>query len=105
MNANMDVLFRTEIPVEMQGRVYSARNSLQFFTIPVGYFLGGWLVDDVLEPWMAAQAAQSLPVWLFGQGKGSGAAALFFLNAALGVLTCLLFRKDRHIWALEGSPE
>ena len=97
MNANMDVLLRTEIPVEMQGRVYSARNSLQFFTIPVGYFLGGWLVDSVLEPWMAAQAAQSLPVWLFGQGKGSGAAALFLLNAALGVLTCLLFRKDRHI--------
>lgn len=30
MNANLDVLFRTRIPVEMQGRVYAARNSLQF---------------------------------------------------------------------------
>lgn len=30
MNANLDVLFRTRIPVEMQGRVYAARNSLPF---------------------------------------------------------------------------
>ena len=30
MNANLDVLFRTHIPVEMQGRVYAARNSLPF---------------------------------------------------------------------------
>lgn len=28
MNANLDVLFRTHIPVKMQGRVYAARNSL-----------------------------------------------------------------------------
>lgn len=45
MNANLDVLFRTHIPVKMQGRVYAARNSLQFFTIPLGYLLGGALVD------------------------------------------------------------
>ena len=30
MNANLDVLFRTRIPVKMQGRVYAARNSLPF---------------------------------------------------------------------------
>lgn len=40
LNANLDVLFRTRIPVEMQGHVYAARNSLQFFTIPLGYLLG-----------------------------------------------------------------
>lgn len=30
MNANLDVLFCTHIPVKMQGRVYAARNSLPF---------------------------------------------------------------------------
>lgn len=50
MNANMDVFFRNHIPLNMQGRVYSARNTLQFFTIPIGYFLGGFLVDKVFEP-------------------------------------------------------
>ncbi len=102
MNANMDVLFRSTIPLAMQGRVYAARNTLQFFTILVGYFLGGFLVDSVMEPFMASQATGSglLPA-LFGRGKGSGAALLFFLLAVAGTALCLLFRRDRHIWRLE----
>jgi len=102
MSANMDVLFRSYIPVEMQGRVYSARNALQFFTIPVGYLLGGVLIDSVLEPFMAEQSLESFPVLLFGSGKGSGAALLFFILAIVGVITCLIFRKDKYIWTLEG---
>lgn len=39
MNANLDVLFHTHIPVKMQGRVYATRNSLQFFTIHLGISL------------------------------------------------------------------
>ena len=103
MNANLDVVFRQRIPVEMQGRVYSARNTLQFFTIPIGYMLGGFLVDSVLEPLMAAQADNSLLVMLFGSGKGSGAACLFAILWIIGIGTCLVFRKDRHIWALEAQ--
>lgn len=101
MNANLDTLFRTTVPIPMQGRVYSARNTLQFFTIPVGYFLGGLLVDQVFEPLMASQRADSLLVKLLGSGKGAGAALLFLVIAFFGVLTCLVFRKDRHIWALD----
>ena len=101
MNANLDVLMRTSVPVEMQGRVFAARNTLQFFTIPIGYALGGWLVDCVFEPLMAAQPADGWLTALFGAVKGSGAAMLFFLIGLLGVATCLVFRKDRHIWSLE----
>lgn len=105
MNANLDVVMRTSIPLDMQGRVYSARNTLQFFTIPLGYVLGGWLTDAVFEPLMARAAVDSLPARIFGVGKGSGAAALFFLLAWLGVATCLVFRKDRHILALQVSEQ
>ncbi len=101
MNANLDVLFRTRIPIAMQGRVYAARNTLQFFTIPVGYLCGGVLVDQVFEPFLAAQGAGSLWVRLVGAGKGAGAALLFLALGVLGVLVCLPFRRDRHIWALE----
>jgi MFS family permease len=101
MGANMDALFRLKIPVEMQGRVYSARNTLQFFTIPLGYLTGGLLVDKVFEPFMATQPDGSLWLTLFGTGKGSGAAMLFFVIGFLGVLSCLPFRKDRHIRGLE----
>lgn len=101
MSANMDVLFRTKIPIEMQGRVYSARNTLQFFTIPVGYLCGGFLVDKVFEPFMAVQSLDSVYIALVGAGKGSGAALLFLVIGVFGALSCLPFRADRHIWKLE----
>lgn len=101
MNANMDVLFRNHIPISMQGRVFSARNTLQFFTIPLGYFLGGILVDRIFEPFMAARPGGSFLTAVFGSGKGSGAALLFFVIAFIGIITCLIFRKDPHIWELE----
>lgn len=91
MNANMDVIFRREIPVEMQGRVFSCRNTLQFFTIPLGLFLGGVLVDNVFEPLMAMQSEGSLLTDIFGYAKGSGAAFLFAVIGILGVAVCLVF--------------
>ncbi len=101
MSTNLEAIMRLHIPVRMQGRVYSVRNSLQFFTIPIGYFLGGFLVDKVFEPVMALQKDGSILVRLFGSGKGSGAALLFFVIAFAGILVCLYFRRDKHIWELE----
>lgn len=94
MNANMDVIFRTEIPPEMQGRVYSCRNTLQFFTIPLGFFAGGFLVDSVFEPLMKNLSSDSFLISLFGEGKGSGAAVLFFVIGIVGVGVCLGFWKE-----------
>lgn len=100
MNANLDAVLRLRTPVDMQGRVYSVRNSLQFFTIPLGYLLGGVLVDYVFEPAMAAWRGGLLTA-VFGSGKGSGAALFFFVLAFLGVGVCLYFRRSRALWALE----
>lgn len=100
MNANMDVLFRERIPVSMQGRVYAARNTFQFFTIPLGYIIGGFLVDKVFEPFMEKNNSVILSE-LFGTGKGSGAAFLFMFLAFAGIAVCLVFRKDKNIWKLE----
>lgn len=100
MSANYDVIFRSNVPKEMQGRVYSVRNSLQFFTIPVGYFLGGLLVDSVFEPFMTTVQSGILTV-LFGSGKGSGAAFLFFVIGIAGVLVCLFFRRVKAFKNLE----
>lgn len=40
MSTNLEAILRLTIPEEIQGRVFAARNSFQFFTIPMGYFLG-----------------------------------------------------------------
>lgn len=100
MNANLDVVLRLNTPVSMQGRVYSVRNSLQFFTIPLGYLLGGVLVDYVFEPAMAAWNSPLLTA-VFGSGKGSGAALFFFVLAFLGIGVCLFFRRTRALRELE----
>lgn len=104
MNANLSTINRLHIPVELQGRVFAARNTFQFFTIPLGYFLGGLLVDQVFEPIMSAQHSGIL-VTLFGRGKGSGAAFLFALLWLAGVAVCLIFRGDKHIWKLEQKED
>lgn len=78
------------------GRVFAARNSFQFFTVPVDYFLGGLLMDQVFEPIMAMQT-DGLLTRLFGSGKGRGAAFLFAVLWLMGIVVCMIFRADQHI--------
>lgn len=90
MNANLDVILRTAIPVELQGRVYACRNTFQFFTIPIGLFLGGFMVDKVCEPVMSSYGDLSVLKTLFGTGRGSGAALMMFILGVSGSLICII---------------
>lgn len=93
MSANLDVILRSSIPVEMQGRVYSCRNTLQFFTIPIGLFMGGFLIDHIFEPFMKNVSKDGILCMLFGTGKGAGAAVVMFLLGVMGITVCLLFGR------------
>lgn len=78
---------------------------LGWLPIPLGYLLGGALVDTVFEPFMAAQTPESLFCCLFGTGKGSGAAFLFLVLGFLGVAVCLCFRRSKPIRGLEANDK
>ena len=93
MSTNLEVIIRSTIPVDMQGRVYACRNTFQFFTIPIGFYLGGWLVDKVCEPYMSHLSEGHLLISLFGMGKGSGAGLLLFVLGIAGALICLVFQR------------
>ncbi len=93
MGANQNVIMRNSIPVELQGRVYACRNTLQFFTIPIGLTLGGFMVDEICEPFMAVQEAGGFLCKLFGSGKGAGAALMMFILGVAGVVLCLAYGK------------
>ena len=96
MGANLDVILRSSIPAEMQGRVYACRNSLQFFTIPIGGIAGGALIDRYFEPLMARQPDRSCLVSLFGSETGSGAAMLLAFLGFAGVAVCTVFTLLLH---------
>lgn len=93
MSTNLEVILRNSIPVELQGRVYACRNTLQFFTIPIGLFLGGFMVDDVCEPFMVRYGDSLILKTLFGAGKGSGAALMMFILGISGSLICILMGR------------
>lgn len=93
MDANLDVILRSNIPVKLQGRVYACRNTLQFFTIPIGLFLGGFMVDHVCEPFMNVYGDLSILKTLFGIGKGSGAALMMFILGVSGSFICIITGK------------
>lgn len=89
MAANQNVIMRNMIPLELQGRVYACRNTLQFFTIPIGLFLGGFFVDNICEPFMAWKSDSVFWTTLFGSGKGSGAALMMGILGVTGALLCI----------------
>ena len=87
MNVNMDILMREKVPMEMQGRVFSAKSTLQNFTIPPALLLGGLLADQVFEPFMLADSpAQQVLSGLFGMGKGAGIGLMFFIVGIAGMV-------------------
>ncbi len=95
LNANLTAVMRTNVPIEMQGRVFSARDTIQYSTIPVGLFVGGVLADYIFEPFMAvASPIQQVLIFVFGIGKGSGIAAMFFIVGVIGCISSFVCLKN-----------
>ena len=102
LTANMTTIMRTKVPIRMQGRVFSTRDTVQFITIPVGFFLGGVLADHVFEPFMLTPSRlQQLLSHLVGTGRGSGMALIFLITGTVGAAVSLISLKDKHYRELD----
>ena len=105
MNANMNTVMRESIPLEMQGRVFSAKSTLQNFTIPPALFLGGFLADHVFEPLMASDSpAQWLLSAFLGTGQGTGIGLMFLIVGIAGMLVSLT-RLRKPVYAVLDRTE
>ncbi len=84
-------IWQNRVPLDIQGRVFSAKNVIQIGSMPAGYLLAGWLADHVFEPAMAP-GGNLVDVfgWLVGTGPGAGMALMFAGTCILGTLTCLV---------------
>ncbi len=102
LNANLTTLMRTNVPKELQGRVFSTRDTLQYSTIPLGLFLGGYLADNVFEPFMGEPSSLSRFFSdLVGAGSGSGIAVMFLLTGIIGLIASLMAYTDKSYRVLD----
>ncbi len=82
-----EAIWQVRVPVEMQGRVFSAKNMIQVASMPLGYLASGYLADQVFEPAMAQGGSLAGTFgWLVGTGPGAGMGLMFIFTCALGVL-------------------
>lgn len=91
VNASNQAIWQSKVAPDLQGRVFSARRLIAWFTQPVAPIIGGVLADYVLEPaWRSGGLLPRTFGWLVGTGPGSGMGLLIvfcgLLMAAVGVV-------------------
>lgn len=102
LNANLTTIMRTNVPVEMQGRVFSTRDTFQYITIPIGLLAGGYMADHIFEPFMLGTSPlQHVLSRLVGTGKGSGIAVIFLITGIAGFAASLLANRDQAYKVLD----
>lgn len=91
-NASSQAIWQAKVPADIQGRVFSARRLISWFTGPAAPLIAGILADRVLEPLMggkgasASSAPPALLRALFGSGPGAGMALIISLGGLLSLV-------------------
>lgn len=100
--ANMEYFMRTKVPIEMQGKVFSARNTIQYATLPLGNLLCGILADRFFEPYMLETSKlQKIFQYFVGSGSGSGLALMYVFLGIIGFIGSLLFKINKNFKKLD----
>ncbi len=95
--ANMEYFMRTKVPLEVQGKVFSARNTIQYATLPIGNLLCGILADNFFEPYMLGRGyGQEFFHYFTGEGSGSGLALMYIFLGLIGFIGSFLFKKNKN---------
>ena len=83
-------IWQSKVAPDVQGRVFSARRLIAWFTNPISPIIAGTLADFVLEPAMkTASPLTSAFGWLVGTGSGAGMGLLLVVCGVLGALVGL----------------
>jgi MFS family permease len=92
------VILYNAIPKDMQGRVFSVRNAIQYSSIPIGILLGGYLADYIFEPFMKSNSAlANILRYIVGAGNGNGMAVMFLCTGVLGFVCSILSYGKKEI--------
>ncbi|MBC7876060.1 MAG: MFS transporter [Anaerolineales bacterium] len=90
VNASNQAIWQAKVAPDLQGRVFSARRLIAWFTNPISPLIAGSLADYVLEPAMQNDTVLSSTFgWLVGTGPGAGMGLLIIFCGLLGALVGL----------------
>lgn len=96
--AAQNVIMYEKVPEKMQGRIFAARNAIQFSSIPLGILLGGFLADYVFEPFMKSDnLIANVFSSIVGSGEGSGMAIMFLCTGISGFIISILSYQNKEI--------
>jgi len=84
INGSNQAIWQSKVAPDLQGRVFSARRLIAWFTNPISPIIGGTLADFVLEPALCTDSAlTSMFGWLVGTGPGAGMGLLIVICGVL----------------------
>lgn len=90
VNASNQAIWQSKVAPDLQGRVFSARRLIAWFTNPISPIIAGTLADYVLEPQMRVTSTLSETFGrLVGTGPGAGMGLLIFFCGFGGILAGL----------------
>lgn len=87
INSSNQAIWQAKVAADVQGRVFSARRLIAWFTNPISPIIAGTLADFVLEPALrGGSSSGGLFGRLVGVGPGAGMGLLMVCCGLLGVL-------------------
>ncbi|MFN2146519.1 MAG: MFS transporter [Anaerolineales bacterium] len=90
INTSNQAIWQAKVAPDLQGRVFSARRLIAWFTQPISPLIAGALADYVLEPRMMEGGSLSGTFgWLVGTGAGAGMGLVFVFTGVLAALVGL----------------
>ena len=102
INTSADVLIRTNIPKEKQGRVWGCVGTLSQLGYLLAYAVSGLLADFIFNPMLTENGILALTVGrVTGVGNGRGIGLMLIISGFMLVITAVVIGKLRYIRTLE----
>ncbi|HEY5730921.1 MAG TPA: MFS transporter [Anaerolineales bacterium] len=103
INTSNQAFWQSKVAPDLQGRVFSARRLIAWFTQPIAPIIAGTLADYVLEPAMRTESTLSVTFeGLVGTGPGAG---MGLLMVFCGIVTTLVGLTAYFIPAIRNADE
>jgi MFS family permease len=95
------VILRENVPVSMQGRIFSMQGMITQSLTPMGYLIGAALADYVFEPFMKKSGViQNVCSIIVGTGNGAGMGLMFVIAGLIGIVIIVCLMNNQNIRVL-----